>query len=103
MLVADAGPAFDSKAISRGRSGPALVGVIRIRQRRCLIMDTHAHHQGHEDLSAQQSRYRRAQPPKSPRLGRWQQVLAEALDQNLCAKPARRNPVISLSLSSGMK
>jgi hypothetical protein len=30
-----------------------LVGVIRIRQRRCLIMDTHAHHQGHEDLRAQ--------------------------------------------------
>jgi hypothetical protein len=29
------------------------------------------------------SRYRRAQPPKSPRLGRWQQVLADALDQNL--------------------
>src|SRR4030095_7278941 len=28
-------------------------------------------------------RYRRAQPPKSPRLGRWQQVLADALDQNL--------------------
>jgi hypothetical protein len=29
------------------------------------------------------SRYRKAQPPKSPRLGRWQQVLADALDQNL--------------------
>jgi hypothetical protein len=29
------------------------------------------------------SRYRRAQPPKSPPLGRWQQVLADALDQNL--------------------
>jgi lambda repressor-like predicted transcriptional regulator len=29
------------------------------------------------------SRYRRAQPPKSPRLGRWQQVFADALDQNL--------------------
>ena len=29
------------------------------------------------------SRYRRARPPKRPRLGRWQQVLADALDQNL--------------------
>jgi hypothetical protein len=27
--------------------------------------------------------YRRARPPKFPRLGRWQQVLAETLDQNL--------------------
>jgi hypothetical protein len=29
------------------------------------------------------SRYRRARPPRSQRLGRWQQVLADALDQNL--------------------
>jgi hypothetical protein len=29
------------------------------------------------------SRYRRARPPKAPRLGRWQQVLADALDQTL--------------------
>jgi hypothetical protein len=29
------------------------------------------------------SRYRRARPPKSGRLGRWQRVLADALDQNL--------------------
>jgi hypothetical protein len=29
------------------------------------------------------SRHRRARPPKPPRLGRWQQVLADALDQNL--------------------
>ena len=28
------------------------------------------------------SRYRRARPPKPSRLGRWQQVLADALDQN---------------------
>jgi hypothetical protein len=28
-------------------------------------------------------RYRRARPPKSPRLGRWQRVLADALDRNL--------------------
>ena len=34
-------------------------------------------------VSGAWSRYRRARPPKSPRLGRWQQVLAEALDQNL--------------------
>ena len=29
------------------------------------------------------SRYRKARPPESPRMGRWQQVLADALDQNL--------------------
>jgi hypothetical protein len=28
------------------------------------------------------SRYRRARPPRPPRLGRWQQVLIDALDQN---------------------
>jgi hypothetical protein len=34
-------------------------------------------------VSGAWSWYRRARPPKSPRLGRWQQVLADALDQNL--------------------
>jgi hypothetical protein len=34
-------------------------------------------------VSGAWSRYRRAQPPKSPRLGRWQQVLADALEHNL--------------------
>jgi hypothetical protein len=34
-------------------------------------------------VSGAWSRYRRAQPPKPSRLGRWQQVLAYALDQNL--------------------
>jgi hypothetical protein len=34
-------------------------------------------------VSGAWSRYRRARPPEPPRLGRWQQVLAEALDQNL--------------------
>jgi hypothetical protein len=34
-------------------------------------------------VSGAWSRYRRATPAKSPRLGRWQQVLADALDQNL--------------------
>jgi hypothetical protein len=29
------------------------------------------------------SRYRKARPPKPPRLGRWQQVLADVLDQHL--------------------
>jgi hypothetical protein len=33
-------------------------------------------------VSGAWSRYRR-RPPKSPRLGRWQQILANALDQNL--------------------
>jgi hypothetical protein len=34
-------------------------------------------------VSGAWSRYRRARPSKPPRLGRWQQVLADALDQNL--------------------
>jgi hypothetical protein len=34
-------------------------------------------------VSGAWSRYRRARPPKSPHLGRWQQVLTDALDQNL--------------------
>jgi Sigma-70, region 4/Helix-turn-helix domain len=34
-------------------------------------------------VSGAWSRYQRARPPKFPRLGRWQQVLAEALDENL--------------------
>ena len=34
-------------------------------------------------VSGAWSRYRRARPPKRPRLGRWQQVLTDALDQNL--------------------
>jgi hypothetical protein len=34
-------------------------------------------------VSGAWSRYRRARPPKPTRLGRWQQVLADALDQNL--------------------
>jgi hypothetical protein len=34
-------------------------------------------------VSGAWSRYRKARPPKPPRLGRWQQVLAEALDQHL--------------------
>jgi hypothetical protein len=33
-------------------------------------------------VSGAWSRYRNARPPKPPRLGRWQQVFAEALDQN---------------------
>ena len=34
-------------------------------------------------VSGAWSRYQRARPPKPPRLGRWQQVLADALDKNL--------------------
>jgi hypothetical protein len=34
-------------------------------------------------VSGAWSRYRRARPPQPPRLGRWQQALADALDQNL--------------------
>jgi predicted DNA-binding transcriptional regulator AlpA len=31
-------------------------------------------------------RYRKARPPKPLRMGRWQQVLADALDQNLATR-----------------
>ena len=34
-------------------------------------------------VSGAWSRYRRARPPQPARLGRWQQVLADALDHNL--------------------
>jgi hypothetical protein len=34
-------------------------------------------------VSGAWSRYQIARPPKSPRLGRWQQIHADALDQNL--------------------
>jgi hypothetical protein len=34
-------------------------------------------------VSGAWSRYRRAGPPMSPRLGRWERVLTDALDQNL--------------------
>jgi orotate phosphoribosyltransferase-like protein len=34
-------------------------------------------------VSGAWSRYRRARPPKPARLGHWQQVLSDALDQNL--------------------
>ena len=34
-------------------------------------------------VSGAWSRYRRTRPPESSRLGRWQQVLADALDKNL--------------------
>jgi transcriptional regulator with XRE-family HTH domain len=34
-------------------------------------------------VSGTWSRYQRSRPPKPARLGRWQQVLADALDQNL--------------------
>jgi hypothetical protein len=45
-------------------------------------------------VSGAWSRYRRARPPKSPRLGRWQQVLAAALDQTLRLASARLSLII---------
>ena len=41
------------------------------------------------------SRYRKARPPKAVRLGRWQQVLADALDQNLAIGVRQRSLIIS--------
>ena len=49
-------------------------------------------------VSGAWSRYRRARPPKSPRLGRWQQVLADALDQTL--RLAYEQPSLIISVES---
>jgi hypothetical protein len=53
-------------------------------------------------VSGAWSRYRRARPPKSPRLGRWQQVLADALDENLRLVSGRRSPIISVERPPGL-
>jgi hypothetical protein len=48
------------------------------------------------------SRYRRAQPPKPPRLGRWQQVLAEALDHTWRLASERPSLIISDAPRAGL-
>jgi hypothetical protein len=53
-------------------------------------------------VSGAWSRYRRARPPESPRLGRWQQVLADALDENLRLVSGRRSPIISVERPPGL-
>jgi hypothetical protein len=49
-------------------------------------------------VSGAWSRYRKARPPKSQRLGRWQQVLADALDQNVAI--ASVQPLLIISVES---
>jgi Sigma-70, region 4/Homeodomain-like domain len=53
-------------------------------------------------VSSAWSRYRRARPPKSPRLGRWQRVLADALDQNLAIGVQQRSLIISIEPPPGL-
>jgi hypothetical protein len=48
------------------------------------------------------NRYRRAQAPKSPRLGRWQQVLADALDQNLAIGSVQLSLIILAGRPPGL-
>jgi hypothetical protein len=53
-------------------------------------------------VSGAWSRYRKARPPKPSRLGRWQQVLADALDENLRLVSGRRSPIISVERPPGL-
>jgi hypothetical protein len=45
------------------------------------------------------SRYRRARPPKPPNLGRWQQVLADALDHAIGVRAAVADHLARTSLA----
>ena len=53
-------------------------------------------------VSGAWSRYRKARPPKSPRLGRWQQALVDALDQTLPLAAGRPSPIISAEPPPGL-
>jgi DNA-directed RNA polymerase specialized sigma24 family protein len=53
-------------------------------------------------VSGAWSRYRRARPPQPPRLGRWQQVLAEALDQTSRLASERLSLIISIEHPHGL-
>jgi len=48
-------------------------------------------------VSGAWSRYRRARPPQPSRLGRWQQVLADALDRTLPLASVQRSLIISVA------
>jgi hypothetical protein len=54
-------------------------------------------------VSGAWSRYRRARPPKSPRLGRWQQVLATPLTRTLRLVSVRRSLITSAERPSGQR
>jgi hypothetical protein len=51
--------------------------------------------------SGARSRYQRSRPPKPARLGRWQQVLADALDQTLRLASGRLSLIISVEPPPG--
>ena len=53
-------------------------------------------------VSGAWSRYRRARSPKSQRLGRWQQVLADGLDQNLAIAYVQPSLIISVEPPPGL-
>ena len=53
-------------------------------------------------VSGAWSRYRRTRPPKPSRLGRWQQVLADALDQTLPLAFVQRSLIISAERLPGL-
>jgi hypothetical protein len=53
-------------------------------------------------VSGAWSRHRRARPSKPPQLGRWQQVLADALDQTWQLACGRRSLIISAECPPGL-
>jgi hypothetical protein len=77
---------LESAGVSMRRSGPSahLASTRQILELRDQGLTwNEVEEQVDMTVSGAWSRYRKARPPKSPRLGRWQQVLADALDQNL--------------------
>jgi len=75
-----------SAGVTMRRSGPPAHGATTDRILELRDQDlswTEVAEQVDMTVSGVWSRYRRARPPKSARLGRWQQVLTDALDQHL--------------------
>jgi hypothetical protein len=58
--------------------------------------------QGDMTVSGTWSRYWMARPPKSQRLGRWQQVLTDTLDKNLAIGVRAAVAIISVELLPGL-
>ena len=58
--------------------------------------------QGDMTVSGTWSRYWMARPPKSQRLGRWQQVLTYTLDKNLAIGVRAAVAIISVELLPGL-
>jgi hypothetical protein len=53
-------------------------------------------------VSGAWSRYRRAQPPERPRLGRWQQVLADRLTRTSRSASVQQSLIISAEPRPGL-